>query len=149
MTVDYNSFTRQLMEDIREHGRPSSGPMAGRPLMILTSPAPSPGRSAARSSPTPETATDTSSPQFWVDQERLVAVRMIVAFNPATPADVGDIWLMDYRPVSGGWLAVKVEINHGGQIVQKEEYRDWRGNVDLPRDFFVAEKWSAVPHWHR
>ena len=37
MTVDYNAFTRQLMEDIREHGRPSSGPMAGRPLMILTS----------------------------------------------------------------------------------------------------------------
>jgi len=37
----------------------------------------------------------------------------------------------------------------GGQTVQKEEYSDWRGNVDLPRDFFVAEKWSAVPHWHR
>lgn len=36
MTVDYNAFTRQLMSDIREHGRPTSGPMAGRPLMILT-----------------------------------------------------------------------------------------------------------------
>ena len=94
-------------------------------------------------------ATDTTSPQIWVDQERLVAVRMIVAFNPATPADVGDIRLMDYRPVSGGWLAVKVDIRHGGQTVQKEEYSDWRGNVDLPRDFFVAEKWSAVPHWLR
>ena len=35
-TVDYNAFTRQLMEDIREHGGPTSGPMAGRPLMILT-----------------------------------------------------------------------------------------------------------------
>jgi hypothetical protein len=92
---------------------------------------------------------DTTSPQFWVDQERLVAVRMIVAFNPATPADVGDVWLMDYRPVSGGWLAVKVDIKHGGQVIQKEEYSDWRGNVDLPREFFVAEKWSAVPHWHR
>ena len=92
---------------------------------------------------------DTSSPQFWVDKERLVAVRMIVAFNPATPADVGDIWLMDYRPVSGGWLAVKVDIKHGGQLIQKEEYSDWRGNVDLPRDFFVAEKWNQVPHWHR
>lgn len=36
MTVDYNEFTRQLMSDIRKHGRPTSGPMAGRPLMILT-----------------------------------------------------------------------------------------------------------------
>jgi hypothetical protein len=57
---------------------------------------------------------------------------------------------MDYRPVTGGgWLAVKVDIMQGGKVVQKEEYSDWRGNVDLPRDFFVAEKWSAVPHWHR
>ena len=93
-------------------------------------------------------ATDTTSPQFWVDRERLVVVRMIVAFNPATPADVGDIWLMDYRPVSGGWLAVKVDIMHGGKVIQKEEYSDWRGNVDLPREFFVAEKWKDVPHWH-
>ena len=92
---------------------------------------------------------DTTSPQFWVDRERLVVVRMIAAFNPATPADVADIRLMDYRPVSGGWLAVKVEIKHGGQVIQKEEYSSWRGNVDLSPDFFVAEKWSAVPHWHR
>ena len=46
------------------------------------------------------------------------------------------------------WLAVRVEIMHGGQVIQKEEYTDWRGNVALPADFFVAEKWSDVPHWH-
>ena len=34
--MDYADFTRQLMADIREHGQPISGPMAGRPLMILT-----------------------------------------------------------------------------------------------------------------
>lgn len=34
--ADYADFTRQLMADIREHGKPTSGPMAGRPLMILT-----------------------------------------------------------------------------------------------------------------
>jgi deazaflavin-dependent oxidoreductase (nitroreductase family) len=33
---DYAAFTRALMSDIREHGRPTQGPMAGRPLMILT-----------------------------------------------------------------------------------------------------------------
>ena len=92
---------------------------------------------------------DSTTPQFWVDKERLVVVRMIAAFNPAQPADVADIWLKDYKPVSGGWLAVKVEIKHGGQVIQKEEYSSWRGNVDLSPDFFVAEKWSAVPHWHR
>ena len=36
MAVDYEAWTRSLMEDIRSNGRPSNGPMAGRPLMILT-----------------------------------------------------------------------------------------------------------------
>ncbi len=95
-----------------------------------------------------QAASDTTSPQFWVDQERQIVVRMIVPLNPATPADVADIRLEDYRPVAGGWLAVRVAIMHGGQVIQKEEYSDWRGNVALPADFFVAEKWSDVPHWH-
>jgi deazaflavin-dependent oxidoreductase (nitroreductase family) len=34
---DPEAFTRALIEDMRAHGgRPSSGPMAGQPLMILT-----------------------------------------------------------------------------------------------------------------
>jgi deazaflavin-dependent oxidoreductase (nitroreductase family) len=34
--MDYEAFTRNMKEDIRANGRPTSGPMAGRPLMILT-----------------------------------------------------------------------------------------------------------------
>ena len=36
MGTDYAAFTRLLMDDIRSHGGPTTGPMAGRPLMILT-----------------------------------------------------------------------------------------------------------------
>jgi deazaflavin-dependent oxidoreductase (nitroreductase family) len=36
MTANYEAFTRMLMEDIRSHGAVTTGPMAGRPLMILT-----------------------------------------------------------------------------------------------------------------
>ena len=37
MTVDYEAFTRTLLEDLRTHdGRATTGPMAGRSLMILT-----------------------------------------------------------------------------------------------------------------
>jgi deazaflavin-dependent oxidoreductase (nitroreductase family) len=36
MTMDYQAFTRMLMDDIRSNGKPTMGPMAGRPLMILT-----------------------------------------------------------------------------------------------------------------
>lgn len=93
-------------------------------------------------------ATDTTSPQFWIDQERLVVVRMIVPLNPAAPKDVADIRLENYAPVAGGWLAVRVEIMRAGQVIQKEEYGEWRGNVALPAELFVAQKWSDVPHWH-
>ena len=96
-----------------------------------------------------QSAADTTSPQFWIDQERLVVVRMILAMSPNAPTEVTDIRLDDYRPVAGGWLAVSVAIVRDGQVIQKEDYADWRGNVDLSPDFFVAETWSAVPHWHR
>jgi hypothetical protein len=102
----------------------------GRPTYVVGSQSPS----------------DTTSAQFWVDQERLVVVRMILGLNPASP-DVTDIRLEDYRPVAGGWLAVRVDIMHNGEVIQRENNSDWKGNVDLPADFFVAEKWSEVPHW--
>ncbi len=91
--------------------------------------------------------TDTTSAQFWIDRDRLYVVRMILALNPSS-TEVTDILLEDYRPVAGGWLAVKVDIMQGGKVIQSERYNDWHGNVDLPADFFVAEKWSEVPHWH-
>jgi hypothetical protein len=95
------------------------------------------------------TVGDTTSPQFWVDEERLIVVRMLLHFNPNAPDEVTDIRLDDYRPVSGGWLAVSVAMREGGEVRQKEDYSDWKGNVTLPADFWVAEKWSDVPHWHR
>lgn len=36
MSTDYAAFQRALIADIREHGRPTSGPMAGYPIMVLT-----------------------------------------------------------------------------------------------------------------
>jgi deazaflavin-dependent oxidoreductase (nitroreductase family) len=36
MATDYEAFTRMLMDDIRSNGKPTMGPMAGTPLMILT-----------------------------------------------------------------------------------------------------------------
>jgi len=92
---------------------------------------------------------DTLSPQFWVDGEKLVVVRMLVALNPNAPTDVADIRLDDYRKVGGGWLAVHVAIMRGGEVIQREDYADWRGDVELPDDFFVAQMWGKVPHWHR
>ena len=92
---------------------------------------------------------DVESPQFWIDRDRLVAVRFLVKLSPAPDAKPNDIRLESYVPVSGGWLATHVAIMDGGVVRQAEDYSDWRGNVPLPNEFFVAEKWSDTPHWFR
>lgn len=92
-------------------------------------------------------ANDLDSPQFWIEREHLQPVRFLVKLNPAPEAKPNDIRLEKYVPVGGGWLATHVAIMEGGIVRQAEDYSDWRGNVTLPADFFVAEKWSDTPHW--
>jgi hypothetical protein len=92
---------------------------------------------------------DLDSPQFWIDRDRLVAVRFLVKLSPAPDAKANDIRLESYVPVSGGWLATRVVIMDGTVVRQAEDYSEWKGNPPLPSDFFVAEKWSDTPHWFR
>jgi hypothetical protein len=92
-------------------------------------------------------ADDLESPQFWIDRDRLIAVRFLVKLSPAPDAKANDIRLESYVPVGGGWLATHVAIMEGNVVRQAEDYTDWHGDVALPNDFFVAERWSVVPHW--
>jgi len=92
---------------------------------------------------------DLDSPQFWIERDRLQPVRILVKLSPAPDAKPNDIRLESYVPLSGGWLATRVLIMEGGVVRQAEDYSDWKGNVALPNDLFVAEKWSSVPHWFR
>jgi hypothetical protein len=82
---------------------------------------------------------DTTSPQFWVDTDRLVLLRMIVPF--------GDVHLGGYEHVGEGWLATRVEFYSGGVLRQLEEYRDWKADPSLSPDLFDPTKWSTAPHW--
>ncbi|MFL5489573.1 MAG: LolA family protein [Gemmatimonadaceae bacterium] len=90
---------------------------------------------------------DVSSPQFWIDRERQVAMRVIVPLGAAPNATLFDIHLDGYVPVAGGWLATRVALLSGGIARQTEEYSDWKGDVPLSPDLFVAERWSTAPHW--
>jgi hypothetical protein len=90
-------------------------------------------------------ASDTTSPQIWVDVERNVAVRAILSPAPNTP--VFDIHLDGYVPIDRAWLATKITMTVGGVPRQTEEYRDWKVNVDLPSGLFDVAAWSTTPHW--
>lgn len=94
---------------------------------------------------------DTTSAQFWVDSDRLILLRMILAPSGEASGSIRsqplDIHLDEYVETGGGWLATKVVMYAGGVARQTEEYSDWRTGVDLSPELFVAEKWGDVPHW--
>jgi hypothetical protein len=85
-------------------------------------------------------AADSASPQFWVDVERNVVVRMVLVPAPNTP--LMDIHLDKYVPLEGGWLATKIEMYVAGKPRQFEEYSDWRAGMELPDALFDAARWA-------
>jgi hypothetical protein len=90
-------------------------------------------------------ATDTLSPQIWVEPERMVVTRAIVPVGAGQPPL--DIRLEGYESVGQGWLATRVEMRANGQLVQTEEYSDWAVDVELPPGMFDPERWSVPSHW--
>ncbi|MGE5101933.1 MAG: hypothetical protein ACM3SX_18265 [Deltaproteobacteria bacterium] len=88
---------------------------------------------------------DTTSPQFWIDVDRNVVVRMILSPAPSSP--VLDIRLEGYVELGGGWLATKIEMYSNGKPRQFEEYSDWKANVDLSPALFDVASWTTAPHW--
>lgn len=91
---------------------------------------------------------DLHSPQYWVDRERLVFVRLL---QPAAgdQSSTTDVRFADYRPVGGGWVAARVENYTGGARTLLEEYEGIRADVPLDPLLFDARRWTAGRHWRR
>jgi hypothetical protein len=92
-------------------------------------------------------AADSVAPQFWVDAERLVVVRMLLQESPAAP--VMDVHIDGYVPAGRGWLGTDVKIHVGGRLVQEERYTDWAPGARLDDALFDPSRWLAAPHWAR
>ncbi len=90
------------------------------------------------------TPADSTTPQFWVDAQRKVVVRMIMGMGGAGAMDVH---LGNYVPLAGGWLATKISMLVGGAPRQTEEYSDWKANVTLASALFDPATWTTAPHW--
>ena len=92
---------------------------------------------------------DTTSPQIWVDAQRLIVTRFIMPLFPSPDGRSQDVRLENNVEVGGGWLATKIRMLDKGVPVQTEEYSDWRTGMSLPASFFRAETWTQDPHWYR
>src|SRR4051812_47448401 len=83
--------------------------------------------------------------QFWVDDDRLVLVRMIVPLGAA----MYDIRLHNYVQIGNSWLATRVVMLNEGKEVQTEDYTDWQVDQPLSTDLFDPGKWTTAPHWRK
>jgi hypothetical protein len=94
-------------------------------------------------------AADTTSPQVWVDADRLIVTRFILPLFPSPDGRSQDVRLENNVEVGSGWLATRIRMFDKGVPVQTEDYSDWHTGVSLPASFFRAETWGQDPHWHR
>lgn len=82
--------------------------------------------------------------QFWVEQERLLFVRLFEP-SPADSTRVSDIRFAQYVPLGNAWIAPLVEVWTGGRRVFWEEYSDMRADPPLDPVLFDPDRWTSAP----
>ncbi len=91
---------------------------------------------------------DTATTQFWVEQDRLLFVRLIESHtsrkDPQAPPSLLDITFEDYRPLAKAWVAPRCVIKANGKEVQREEYHDIRADVKLQGDLYDSETYHTA-----
>ncbi|MGH7508529.1 MAG: LolA family protein [Gemmatimonadales bacterium] len=88
---------------------------------------------------------DTTSPQFWIDAERLYFVRSLEP-SKQDPSVINDTRFDRYIRLGGGWLEMEVLFLSNGQQKMKEEYSNPKADVKLDPGIFDPEEWTA-PRW--
>jgi hypothetical protein len=86
---------------------------------------------------------DSTSNQFWIEQKRLLFVRLIESHksqkNPSGPPNILDITFENYQPLSKGWVAPRCVIKVNGKEYQREDYENIRADVNLQPDLYDTQ----------
>ena len=90
---------------------------------------------------------DTTSPQFWIDAERLYFVRSLEP-SKKDPSIINETIFDKYIPLDGGWVELEVLFLANGKQQVKEEYSNPKANVKLDPLIFEPNAWKA-PGWVR
>jgi hypothetical protein len=88
---------------------------------------------------------DSTSPQFWIDVERLYFVRSLES-SKQNPGVINETRFEKYVPLAGGWVETEVHFLSNEKQRAKEEYSDLRANVELNPAIFNPQAWAA-PGW--
>jgi hypothetical protein len=91
-------------------------------------------------------AADSLAPQFWVDRDRLVLVRIVLPPG-AEGGPVRDVHFDRYVRLGDAWLATEVTLWEGATRVLHERYSDYTADPPLPDALFDPAAWSEAEHW--
>jgi hypothetical protein len=91
---------------------------------------------------------DTTTSQFWIEQKRLLFIRLIEKHenkkDPSGPPNILDVTFENYQPLAKAWVAPRCVIKFNGKEVQREEYRDIRADVQLQPDLYDTETYHKA-----
>lgn len=90
-------------------------------------------------------AGDTTSPQFWIDAERLYFVRSLEP-SKKDPSIINEVRFDKYVPLGQGWIETEVLFLANGKQRVKEEYQDPKADVKLDPAIFDPSTWRH-PGW--
>ncbi|HTV66680.1 MAG TPA: hypothetical protein VMD98_13815 [Bryocella sp.] len=90
---------------------------------------------------------DLKTKQFWIEKKGLLFVRMIQP-DQHDPSTIADTRFADYRKLSVGWVAARVELYVDGKEVFTEEYSDIQVNPKLNPAIFDPAQFSST-HWEK
>jgi hypothetical protein len=91
---------------------------------------------------------DTTRSQFWIEQKRLLFVRLIQAHpsqkDPTGPPNLLDITFENYQPLGKAWIAPMCVIRVNGKEVQREAYGEIRADVELQPDLYDTKPYRKA-----
>jgi len=90
---------------------------------------------------------DLKAKQFWVEKERLLFVRLLMP-DEKDKTKMRDERFADYRQLSVGWIAARVEFYTDGKLVFEESYFDVVPNPKLQAAVFDPKNFNTE-HWEQ
>ena len=77
--------------------------------------------------------------EVWVDRETLLFVRLV---EPGAGGVLQDVRFVDYEPLGEAWIAPRVEVWVGDDLVFWEVYSDIEADPDLDPVLFDPRRWA-------
>lgn len=88
----------------------------------------------------------TNAPEFWIDRERLVFVRLFQNAGPGGSIRQ-DIRFDAYEPLGNAWIAPEVRFYADSTLMLEELYDDVEIGMELDDAFFEPGSWQTAGHW--